>query len=352
MNNYNSSNEIENLPLSTKEEVHQSRKRIGYHVYLSNFFKQFSLLDDEEKEDVLVNYRIWPEPAEDESINSILTPRMAQVPDVMKAAGRNWATLTDELKNGWRSRAAELNLRPQNDGKFTTIPSSINTNLQDNILAALSTDWAMFVSVMRSCVMRNRKNGNSQKEYTFGLERIKLNSQIYRSFHMNDLMKITIFGSYPNFSFLHPHEIVHRTKNEVLFNFSSYKRMNELFSFGGISGCSHTKDGRVFICCAKVSLSNITGKVINGYVFDETNETLKIWIEGKGRDEMIVIDRPEFCQELGMYELGTDNEDGWSIIQYWPVRFKLRKKSGQISFTINRSYYDVNDNIIHTIYIG
>ena len=99
---------------------------------------------------------------------------MAQIHDVMKAAGQNWETLSDELKNGWRSRAAEIKLCPQNDGNFTTtIPTSINTNLQDNILAALSTDWAMFVSVMRSCVIHNRKNGNSQKEYIFGLEHIK-----------------------------------------------------------------------------------------------------------------------------------------------------------------------------------
>ena len=53
-------------------------------------------------------------------------------------------------------------------------------------------------------------------------------------------------------------------------------------------------------------------------------------IDGRDRDEMIVTDRPNFSQELGRYELGTDNEDGWSMIQYWPVCIKLRKKSGYI----------------------
>ena len=57
----------------------------------------------------------------------MLTRRQAQVHDIMKVAGRKWATLPDKLKYGWRSRAAKLNKRPQNDGKFTEFPTAIAT---------------------------------------------------------------------------------------------------------------------------------------------------------------------------------------------------------------------------------
>ena len=104
-------------------------------------------------------------------------------------------------------------------------------------------------------------------------------------------MKMTIFCTYPYLSFLHSHKIVHRRKNEVVINIASYKRMNELLYFSGMSGCSHNKDGKVFICYAKISLCNTTGKVVNGYAFDEGKDSLEIWVEGKGRDEIIIVER-------------------------------------------------------------
>ena len=89
MSNCNSSNEIQHLPLSTKEEYHRSRKRIEYHIYLSNFFKQFTLLNDEKKGEELVKLGIWSKSPEDESIDSILTRRQVQVHDIIKVARRN-----------------------------------------------------------------------------------------------------------------------------------------------------------------------------------------------------------------------------------------------------------------------
>ena len=41
MNEYATQEEIVSLELSLKERRHKSRDRLGYHVYLSNFFTIF-----------------------------------------------------------------------------------------------------------------------------------------------------------------------------------------------------------------------------------------------------------------------------------------------------------------------
>lgn len=180
--NYNSTEEIRYLPLSTHEVQHKSRSRKGYHVYLSNYFLQFSSLSYEQKNEVMMEHGVWLRPLDDDSIDSVMTPQTPMSYEVMKAASRNWSLiLEDELKIGWKLRAEDLNSRPPNDGKFVLIPYSVGSNLQDNILCALNTDWLYVVSMIRSTVLRKKERSMKylNRKYKFGSEVVKLNSQAY-----------------------------------------------------------------------------------------------------------------------------------------------------------------------------
>ena len=75
------------IPLLPQQQSVKFNTKTVQQQKLQCDHQQFKLLNDEKKEEVLVNYRIWLEPTENESIDSILTPIMPQAHDVMKAAG-------------------------------------------------------------------------------------------------------------------------------------------------------------------------------------------------------------------------------------------------------------------------
>ena len=77
--------EVINLPLFDKEINHHSRKRIGYHVYLSYYFKLISTLDYERKRQILVQCHVRDD---DDAIyvDSTMTPRQPLCYEMTKAA--------------------------------------------------------------------------------------------------------------------------------------------------------------------------------------------------------------------------------------------------------------------------
>jgi hypothetical protein len=351
MNHHITTEDITTLPLTTKEKVHTSRKRLGYHVYLSYSYSKFSSMTYEEQTEILVQYSVWPEEymEDDASFNSILTPRAPQSCEVMKLLARKWQASPPPIKEGWKERAKILNLRDPNDGKFTNVPCKLYANLEREVLTSLSNDWMHFVSMMKSSIMRRSTHmGTSTKVYTFGKEKVTMNNQVYRSFHFNYLMELTMFGSNPSFSLLFPYEVVHRTKKQTIIHIGSHSRLSNLFTFGGIDASMFEKDGLKYVCCGKVTLKvNRDGRICVGYVIDETQQLLKIRIVGV--DDMITIVRPKYNEKEGRYVYETKADDTesaiYSLVQFSPVRFKINK-SGSSSYIYSRICLNAMNNIV------
>ncbi len=98
MNSINTPQQILHLSQSEKEINHPSQKRIGYHVYLSYYFKLFATLDNDDKRGIMIEYNIW-EDEDDISIDSTLTPRRPMYYEITRAAARRWNAMVPDVKD-------------------------------------------------------------------------------------------------------------------------------------------------------------------------------------------------------------------------------------------------------------
>ena len=94
---------VNNLPYSKKELVHESRNRLGVHVFLhwyrattlqqriiiGNHYIHHIYVDEDDDDDVIFRY-----------------------PDIAQAAFRFWGLLNQRMKQSWKDRATALNNRP------------------------------------------------------------------------------------------------------------------------------------------------------------------------------------------------------------------------------------------------
>ena len=341
MDFFTSAEAIVALPLNGKERNHHSRKRHAYHVFLSRFYTKFSSLSYEEKKDTLKQLRLWRVPDGYDSDDSIFTPPQPTNSQVMKAAGRVWNGASKEVKEAWGQRAERLNMLPLNDGTFDSVPLVLREDMRKNIMESLTLDWRYIASLLKQSIVSNERRNKisiALTAYTFGRERVVLYSQSYRSFFMNQLMKLTIFGS-PLYSNLLPHEVVHRFKKETILFIFSHRRFSDLFTFGGLDASVVHKDGMKHVICAKANLRRGTKNTI-GYVIDEDNERLHVKVEGK--EEYIYIKRPQYDSENGKFEYPLGDQSlTYSLSQLWPIRMKMNM-SGQSAIIIS-SYTSSDD---------
>ena len=342
---YNTANQIIKTPVNEKERNHPSRKRLGYHVYLSRYFEWFnSIPSTHTKKEIMRFYGIWKEEEDDSSVDSVLTQPEPSSSEVMSLAARHWNSMSKELKDCWKERARMLNDRPRNDGTFLLVPTSIvKSSVSQNIIEALSMEWVNLVRIFKGCIL-SRRGDISPKSYMFGNERVVLYSQHHRTFFLNHLLKVSIFGS-PLFSTLSQHELIHRTKRQVVLHLLSHKRIESLFKFGGLSAVTFEKNGMKHLCCGKVNLIR-GGKNMIGYIVDEEVNDLKIRIEGE-ENNVICLCRPEYNVVDGkyIYDTSLKSKDTYVISQLWPVRFKINN-SGQASFIISSATFNNEDNLV------
>ena len=335
MDFFTSAEEILSLPINRKERNHRSRKRRAYHVFLSRFCTKFSCLSYEEKKQKLKELRLWRVPNGYESDDSLFTPPQPSCSQVMKAAARVWNSASNEVKEAWGKHADRLNMLPLNDGTFDYIPLVLRGDMRKNVMDSLTFDWRHTASLLRQSIVTNERRGNKMSiaftAYTFGRERVVLYSQSYRTFFLNHLLKLTIFGS-PLYSNLLPHEVVHRSKKETILFIFSHWRISDLFTFGGLDASVVHKDGMKHVICAKANLRRGTKNTI-GYVIDEDNEQLHVKVEGK--EEYIYIKRPQYDSENGKFEYPLGDQSlTYSLSQLWPIRMKI-KMSGQSAIIIS-----------------
>ena len=237
-----------------------------------------------------------------------------------------------------------MNERPRDDGCFLVVPTPIVTSsVSENIIEALSKEWVNLVRLFKGCIL-SRRNDITTKSYMFGNEKVVLYSQHHRNFFLNHLLKVSIFGS-PLFSILSPHELVHRTKRQVVVHVLSHKRLENLFRFGGLSAVTFKKNGMNHMGCGKVNLMR-GGRNMIGYIVHEEGNDLKIRIEGE-ENNVITLRRPEYNAGEGKYNYltGSQTSESYVISQVWPVRFKINN-SGQASFIISSATFNDEDNLV------
>ena len=102
MNVMSTPQDILSLPESQKESNHPSCDRIGYHVYLSYYFKLFNGLEQESKKAIMVRYEVWDDDDIDDDetrIDSTITPRYPVFYEISRAAARKWNQAELEWKN-------------------------------------------------------------------------------------------------------------------------------------------------------------------------------------------------------------------------------------------------------------
>ena len=222
MDFFTSAEEILSLSINGKERNHRSRKRHAYHVFLSRFCTKFSCLSYEEKKEKLKEMRLWRVLNGYESDDSLFTPPQPSSGQVMKEAGRVWNSASNEMKEAWGQNAERLNILPLNDGTFDYVHLVLREDMRKNVMESLTLDWRHTASLLRQSIISNERRGNKMSiaftAYKFGRERVVLYSQSYRSFFMNHLLKLTIFGS-PLYSNLLPHEVVYRFKKNNIVHF-------------------------------------------------------------------------------------------------------------------------------------
>ena len=184
---------IINRPRTKKEIQSNSRKRKGYHTYVSHFFSDFELLSNDEQETVLVANGIWDD-GDDISVDSVMTPRTVKGSEVLKAACIRWREFPANIQNAWKERAVALNLLPVK-GKVKRIPVALkHPSLENTVIDSLQHDWRYIVDLFRFAIVRKPRSGESERRYQFVDEEDVLGNQIYRAFHINYLVRLTLFG--------------------------------------------------------------------------------------------------------------------------------------------------------------
>ena len=339
-------NQVIALPNTERETTHTSRRRIGYHVYLSYYFHLFSSLSVADQKAIMYYHSIWHHDgyASDSSDDSILTPRIPVYYEITRAAAVKWQSYPIEMKSAWASRAALLNERPPNDGNFESIPAqlvddenpeSINGHI---IIQSLSTDWVNLSRLLKNSLLPSTRITKREKQYRFGNEVVQLSFQKYRVFYLNHILKLSIFG-YPLLSNLHPHEIILKKKREVILHIYSHDRASNLMTFGGVNACSIIKNGKRFLMSGKVNLMNTVGQSRIGYIIGENGNMLNVLLDGLclNEDPFVCLERPLYNPDLGSFVITARNSashegETYQLSQIWPIRIKMNLHSGNSSF--------------------
>ena len=90
-------------------------------------------------------------------------------------------------------------------------------------------------------------------QYVFGKERVLLQSQIYRTFYLNSLLKLFLFG-WKVSKVTGYNEIVHLTGRLAIVHLASRRRKNEIFDINGLSAVVQLKNDLEYTCCGKFSV--------------------------------------------------------------------------------------------------
>ena len=324
---------IVTLPFTLKELQSKNRSKTAYNTFVGVFIYQFNILSYEEKKTILLSNNIhspssYQQHEEDPDIFDI--PSCSGI-DKSRLASMYWRRLSDELKLSWKERAILANNLPI-IGRFERIPPQI-TN--EEILKSINIEYVKFVNIFNRAVRNNGRFIESMLWKSFGKERIRIASKIFRSLHLNHLLKLTFFGL--NFSLINCNEIVQRSKNCCVIHIHSKKRIQDIFEMNGVCAFfTEAKDDEriMFGCAGRAVLECQRGKEAIAFVMDERNGVIELQLENGKEIEVAV---PHFQAEIGRWDFsGCRSQcNEYRIIEYDPVRIKVFE-IGNVHFLFHR----------------
>ena len=136
-----STNQIITLPLSKKEKLDPSINCKGYHVFLSWYFSEFNVLNDNDK--LLITSPYYNSEESDDESTTI------HVSLVMKVAASHWKHSSTEYRVAWSERANQLNTQ-RLPGSFRMLPSEIFVDgLEYDIRLRVQSDWVFLSRISR-----------------------------------------------------------------------------------------------------------------------------------------------------------------------------------------------------------
>ena len=324
---------IVTLPFTLKELQSNNQNKTAYNTFVGVFIYQFNILNYQQKKNLLLSNNIhspssYQQHEDDPDIFDI--PLCSGI-DKSRLASKYWRRLSDELKSSWKERAILANNLPI-IGQFEAIPPQI-TN--EEILKAINIEYVKFVKLFNRAVRDKGRFIESMLFKSFGKEKIRIRSKIFRSLHLNHLLKLTFFGL--NFSLIYSNEIVQRSKKCCIVHIHSKKRMQEIFEMNGV--CAFFTEGKedeakLYGCAGRAILKCKRGKEGTAYVMDEGDGVFYLQLEN-GKDVEVPI--PLFKSEIGRWDFSRCNSDDneYRIIEYDPVRIKVYDM-GNMHFLFHR----------------
>ena len=359
MNNLNR-NDIVTMPYNFKETQHRSRKRLGYHVFLSRYVTDFKEMPKIQQLQIVKGQQ-WVEDhgganlrnpgltdGDEDSDFSVATyDEIAETCvrsfELVSCAGAHWRFLSLALKEAWKLRALRLNKRAL-PAKFTFIPHVLKEDFKSKVLQSLTNEWFVSGTNMKRSIMKAPRRELSAMVYVFGSERIELLSKTYRVFYMSDLLKECIFGD--NFSKLKKSEILTRSKRQVLIHIASNARIKKLFSLNSFTSVCETLNGKVYSCAGKVSVIK-NGREMLGYILSESGNSIKVVL---ANNTTVELDRPKFRYSENtnkfQYIFPSAPARRYRIIEYNPIRI-IVKADGTVRYILNRYSHNINDGSIN-----
>jgi hypothetical protein len=168
------------IPHSKKELHSCNRNKTGYNVYISWFFHDFNIMDEEEQKHLLcINNIHQYEEYEAHEEDSIMSKPKATTIDIIRLAAQVWGAMSKSIKCAWRQRADIVNSLPIL-GSFTEIPMNITNH---HIIHSLSLEHNRFVTFIHNILKKTSGfTTDSMKTKKIGNARIKLGYQVFRSF--------------------------------------------------------------------------------------------------------------------------------------------------------------------------
>ena len=252
--------------------------------------------------------------------------------------------LPESIEEVWRTRATRLNARPV-PGQFPQAPDDVNN---DVILHSINAEWQVLVENLKHCIVRPPKRGDSKMKRSFGKERVKIGSQVLRSFMVSITLQTVLFGrDYNNFK---ENEIIINNKKRILIHIASKQRLEAIFTTMRQCGVYFDVDNVMYGCSGKVFLrdNNNNNRSIVGCVLRETRTTLKVKLAS---NKVVSIKRPPFDKDLHVHRYGiTQNNividnNNYNLTEYHPIRLLISKTRNSIKLTLNRVVFDQNDEI-------
>jgi hypothetical protein len=320
--------QIIQIPHSKKEIQSSNRNKTGYNVFLSWFFHDFNIMDEDEQKHLLCinNIHQYEEYQAHEEDSVISRPRATTI-DIIRLAARVWGGMSESIKCAWRQRAEIVNSLPIL-GSFTEIPTNITNH---HIIHSLTLEHNRFVTFIHNILKKTSGfNKDSMKTKKIGNERIKLGYQVFRSFFINHLLKLSFLG--PNNCKLNDNEIVHRYKKSVVVHIASMKRVIDLFRMNGVCAFEFKKNDFLVSCSGRVSVRKRmqrTGQEGIGYILKDNSVLLETG------QELMNIKLPIYNAGNGEWDYNRAGNDEYTITEYWPIRLRLND-SGNCQMTFNK----------------